>query len=130
MFALFYHPWIEDFTGRQLPGPGRTAATALLLLSYLVMASLPALEWSRRGIHSSFFSRGLEAYLVFLGVFLVGWGLARMLGSGVSLQSALGLLEGFPWFIPGAFALFLSFMFFSYLGTKAVPAGRRRGRST
>ena len=128
-FALFLHPWMVDFAGRPMPGPWRTVGAALLLLSYLLMASLPALEWTRRGFSSSSLSRGVEAYLIFAAVSLAGWVLARTLGSEVSLQSALGLLEGFPWFIAGSAILFLGFIIFSYLGSRMSPGRGRRRRS-
>lgn len=129
LFVLLFRPWLEDFSKRQLPGLWRTAEATLILIVYLVLAALPALEWTRRGYFSSAVTRGIEAYVVFLVVFLSGWAMARVLGSEVDLLSVLGLLKGRLWAMGGALMLFFSFLLFSFIGSRMSTKGRSRRRS-
>ncbi len=129
LFASVLHPLIDGLIGNQLPGPVRIIVATALLLAHLVLISLPAMEWSRRGISASFLARGLEVYVVFLLVYSVGWAVSGFLGLKLSLRSALGLLNESPWFYFGALTVLASFISFSYFGSKVSPSARSKGKA-
>lgn len=124
IYRYLVHGYLEENLERQLMGAKDTLLVTAVLLAYLFLCLLAPYFWARASRHRSF-SRGLESFVLYAGVFLVLGGLLSMAGgSDWSAWYGIALGSGAGEKTVTSLALFLLFLVAAGVGGRN-PSNRR-----